>query len=133
MRRRRLRLGALAASVGNGERCDANAGFQRDPFGSSHAFERTVDGDADVRPTSTPSPAPTASTSGSVLVVGPGQAYATLTAAVAAAKNGDTIDVVSGTYTNDIPGYIEPNVTIVGVGGMVHEVYTIAPPISRRR
>jgi hypothetical protein len=71
---------------------------------------------------------PTATAAGAVLVVGPGQQYATLAAAAAAAVDGDTIDVVAGTYTNDFAGYIGANVTIQGVGGMVHELYTTAPP-----
>ena len=35
-----------------------------------------------------------------VLSVGPGKPYSTIATAVAAAQNGDTIEVQAGTYTN---------------------------------
>lgn len=62
------------------------------------------------------------------LTVGPGQQYSTLSAAVAAAQNGDTIQVQAGTYTNDFPGTIDVSVTIEGVGGLASFVATEAPP-----
>jgi hypothetical protein len=80
-------------------------------------------------PANTPTPQTTATPpAGRTLVVGSGRQYATIAAAVLASHSGDTIDVVSGTYTNDFPGYISANVTIQGVGGMVTELYTSAPP-----
>ncbi len=61
------------------------------------------------------------------LVVGPGRKYTTVAAAVAASHDGDTIDVVSGTYTNDF-STIQHRITIDGVGGMVKMVATVPPP-----
>lgn len=96
----------------------------------SGAPTATATANASATPTASASATATSSAtpSGTTLVVGPGRAYATLAAAVAAATSGDTIDVVAGTYTNDFAGYINADVTIQGVGGMVHEVYTTAPP-----
>jgi hypothetical protein len=62
-----------------------------------------------------------------VLNVGPGQQYTTLSSAIAAAKDGDVIDVQAGTYTNDF-AIITHNITIQGVGGMVNLVATTPPP-----
>src|SRR3954453_21153303 len=58
-----------------------------------------------------------------VLSVGSGKPYSTIAAAVAAAQNGDTIEVQAGTYVN---GYISisKNITLQGVGGMVSMVST---------
>jgi pectin methylesterase-like acyl-CoA thioesterase len=53
-----------------------------------------------------------------VLSVGPGKTYLTITAAVAAAQNGDTVEVQAGTYTNQYVS-ISKNITLQGVGGMV--------------
>ena len=58
-----------------------------------------------------------------VLTVGADKVFATIAAAVAAAGSGDTIAVDAGTYTNDFPGLIN-DLTIRGVGGMVHIVET---------
>src|SRR3954453_4081715 len=58
-----------------------------------------------------------------VLSVGSGKPYTTIAAAVAAAKNGDTINVDAGTYTNDYAS-ISKNITLQGVGGMVKLVST---------
>ena len=62
------------------------------------------------------------------LMVGPGEPYGSLSAAVAAAQNGDTIEVQAGTYTNDFPGTITVNLTIEGVGGLASFVATEPPP-----
>lgn len=61
------------------------------------------------------------------LTVGAGDQYSTLASAVAAAHNGDVIEVQAGTYTNDF-ATITKNITIEGVGGMVNLVATEAPP-----
>lgn len=61
------------------------------------------------------------------LTVGSGQQYATISAAAAAAKPGDTVNVQAGTYTNDFPGQIN-GLTIQGVGGIAKLVATVAPP-----
>jgi hypothetical protein len=52
------------------------------------------------------------------LTVGPTtQQYRTVSAAVAAAHDGDTINVQAGTYTNDFPT-VSHRITIAGVNGM---------------
>ena len=61
------------------------------------------------------------------LNVGAGQAYATLSAAVGASRDGDVIAVQAGTYVNDF-ATISKDITIVGVGGMANFVATVAPP-----
>ncbi|WP_218037633.1 hypothetical protein, partial [Reyranella soli] len=61
------------------------------------------------------------------LNVGAGQTYATLAAAVADSRDGDTIAVQAGTYVNDF-ATISKDITIVGVGGMANFVATVAPP-----
>src|SRR5262245_41234102 len=61
------------------------------------------------------------------LNVGAGQTYATLSAAVAASRDGDVIAVQAGTYVNDF-ATISNDVTIVGVGGMANFVATVPPP-----
>ena len=53
---------------------------------------------------------------GAVLTMGAGQTYATLGAAVAAAVAGDTIDVLAGTYVDQVATINIP-LTIEGVGG----------------
>src|SRR5579885_2063595 len=63
----------------------------------------------------------------SVLNVGSGQQYTTLASAIATARDGDTIEVQAGTYTNDF-AIITHDVTIEGVGGMVDLVATQSPP-----
>lgn len=59
-----------------------------------------------------------------VLIVGSGQEFSTLSAAVAASKDGDVIQVQAGTYTNDFPQDITDNITIEGVGGTASFVAT---------
>src|SRR5262245_41332823 len=58
-----------------------------------------------------------------ILTVGPGRQFATLAAAIAASQTGATIQVQSGTYTNDF-ATINTRLNLVGVGGMVHLVAT---------
>jgi hypothetical protein len=60
------------------------------------------------------------------LTVGPGKEYSTLSAAVAASRNGDVIQVQAGTYTNDF-SIVTTSITIEGVGGMVNLVATVPP------
>jgi hypothetical protein len=61
------------------------------------------------------------------LTVGAGQQFGSISAAVAAAQSGDVIRIQAGTYTNDFPPNVR-NLTIEGVGGMVHLVATEPPP-----
>jgi len=61
------------------------------------------------------------------LSVGSGEPYSTIAAAVAAAQNGDTIEVQAGTYVNDYVS-ISKNITLQGVGGMVSMVSTVLIP-----
>ena len=63
-----------------------------------------------------------------VLTVGSGMMFATIRDAVAAAKDGDTVAVKAGTYTNEFVGYVTKKITMVGVGGMVHMVATHGSP-----
>jgi hypothetical protein len=62
-----------------------------------------------------------------VLTVGAGMEFATLSAALHDAVNGDTIVVRAGTYVNDFCT-VNANVTILAMGGMVNEVATEPPP-----
>ena len=55
------------------------------------------------------------------LTVGPGKQFKTVSAAVAASHDGDTIYVQAGTYVND-GAIINKKISIVGVGGMAHFV-----------
>jgi hypothetical protein len=57
------------------------------------------------------------------LIVGLGRDFSTIAAAVAAAQNGDTIEVQAGTYTNDYAS-ISKNITLRAVGGTVNMVST---------
>src|SRR5262245_44852232 len=67
-----------------------------------------------------------------VLTVGSGQQYATLSAAVAASHDGDTIYVQAGTYANDVAS-VTNDISIVGVGGMAHFVCDGTIPIPNRK
>src|SRR4051812_48598835 len=58
-----------------------------------------------------------------ILTVGLGEQFAKISDAIAAAQNGDTINVDAGTYTNDYLS-INKNITLQGVGGMVSMVST---------
>jgi len=53
------------------------------------------------------------------ICVGPGQAYATLATAIEAARNGDTIDVIAGTY-HETAAIRASNVTVRGIAGRPH-------------
>jgi MYXO-CTERM domain-containing protein len=53
------------------------------------------------------------------LSVGPGRMYATPSAAAAAARDGDTVEIAAGTY-RDIAIWRAHNLTIRGVGGAAH-------------
>ena len=61
------------------------------------------------------------------LTVGAGRQYSTISSAVAAAANGDLIQIQAGTYTNDF-ATINKSVTLQGVGGMAKLVATTPPP-----
>ena len=63
-----------------------------------------------------------------VETVGVGKEFASIAQAVAAAKDGWTILVDAGTYTNDFTT-ISHDVTMIGVGGVVHMVAT-GPPAN---
>src|SRR3954467_8539286 len=55
------------------------------------------------------------------LSVGSGKTYSTIAAAITAVKDGDTINMDAGTYTNDW-SLINNNITLQGVGGQVNIV-----------
>ncbi len=57
------------------------------------------------------------------ITVGAGKQYATLAAAVAAARDGDVVGVDAGTYVNDF-ATVNAKITIMGVGGMANFVAT---------
>jgi hypothetical protein len=63
----------------------------------------------------------------STLTVGAGQQYTTIAAAVNGARDGDTINVQAGTYTNDFVS-IYKNLTLNAVGGTVAMNATVQPP-----
>lgn len=60
------------------------------------------------------------------LTVGTGLQFETIHAAVAASQDGDVVQVQAGTYVNDFAA-INTNITLEGVGGMVHLLATEAP------
>ncbi len=62
-----------------------------------------------------------------ILTVGAGMTFSTLSSAVAASHDGDTIEVKAGTYTNDF-ATVTDKITIEGVGGMANFVATVPPP-----
>ncbi len=62
-----------------------------------------------------------------LLNVGVGQRYTTIKAAVAAARDGDTVNVQAGTYTNDF-AQVRTKITLQAVGGQVTLVATVSPP-----
>ena len=64
---------------------------------------------------------------GTVLTVGQGLEFASLSAALNAAVNGDTILVKAGTYVDDFCT-VNTSVTILAMGGVVNEVANEPPP-----
>jgi hypothetical protein len=68
--------------------------------------------------------------SAATLSVGPGKTYATVAAAYAASHSGDSIEVQTGTYTNDFIS-ITTNVNIKAVGGRVSMVATVPVPTTK--
>jgi MYXO-CTERM domain-containing protein len=52
--------------------------------------------------------------------VGPGKAYAKPCAAIAAAQDGDVIEIDAGTYTGDVCAVAASHLTLRGVGGRAH-------------
>jgi len=62
-----------------------------------------------------------------ILHVGPGQTYATIQAAVDASSDGDTVEVQSGTYTNQTASIVK-SITLTAVGGRVSVPQTVAVP-----
>lgn len=62
-----------------------------------------------------------------LLTVGPGQDFDTISAAIAAARDGDVVEVQAGTYVNDFAD-INVDVTLRAVGGTAELVATVAPP-----
>ncbi len=63
----------------------------------------------------------------SILTVGAGGQFTTIAAAVAAARDGDTVQVQAGTYVNDFVT-VNAKITIAAVGGMAHLLATVPPP-----
>jgi hypothetical protein len=70
--------------------------------------------------------APQAESNSHVLTVGAGQEFATLSAACAAAENGDIIMVKAGTYLNDFAD-VTTDVTICSFGGRANFVASVPP------
>ena len=61
------------------------------------------------------------------LTVGTDKQFQTISSAIAASQDGDTILVDAGTYTNDF-AHITTDITLTAVGGMVHLNATMPPP-----
>ncbi len=78
-------------------------------------------------PAAAPEPTLLHADAGTVLTVGAGMEFATLSDALKAAVDGETIAVEAGTYVNDF-GVVNAAVRIVAVGGVVNEVATVPPP-----
>lgn len=56
--------------------------------------------------------------SAATITVGPGKTHAAPCAAIAAAANGDTIEIDAGTYSGDVCNVNKSNLTLRGVGGL---------------
>ncbi|MDD5298710.1 MAG: hypothetical protein PHU46_17555 [Rhodocyclaceae bacterium] len=54
-----------------------------------------------------------------IRTVGPHGQYKTIAAAAAAAKSGDVVEIAAGTYSGDVAVWLQSNLTIRGVNGMV--------------
>jgi hypothetical protein len=65
-----------------------------------------------------------------IRTVGTGMQYPTVSSAIAASVNGDVIQVVSGTYTNDT-ATITTNITLEAIGGRVSMVATV--PLANQK
>jgi hypothetical protein len=55
-----------------------------------------------------------------IIRVGPGKPFATPSAAAAAAKDGDVVEILAGTYPGDVAVWRQNNLTIRGVHGRPH-------------
>ncbi len=77
-------------------------------------------------PGATAPPTPPIGDQGHTLMVGAGKEFATLADAIAAARDGDVIQVQAGTYVNDF-AEVSHKITIEGVGGMANFVATVEP------
>jgi hypothetical protein len=64
-----------------------------------------------------------ASASAATLIVGPGQRYTSIAVAIAASHDGDTVEVLAGTYVNE-SAEITTKITLTAVGGMVRMMST---------
>ena len=64
------------------------------------------------------------------LTVGTNKQYATIAAATAAARDGDTVSVSAGTYVNDF-ATIRTRITLVSVGGPATMLATVPSPNAR--
>jgi len=62
-----------------------------------------------------------------ILTVGSSQQFARIADAIAASRDGDTVQIQAGTYLNDF-ATVNTRITIQGVGGMVHLLATVPPP-----
>ena len=74
-------------------------------------------------PTPVPVPVPTPTTTpvtGNVLTVGVGKQYAKPSQANVVARDGDTVLIDAGTYTDDFAAWYQNNLTLKGVGGKAH-------------
>ncbi len=63
----------------------------------------------------------------SILNVGSGMQFSTVASAVAASRDGDTVQVQAGTYLNDF-ATLNTRITLQGIGGMASLVATASPP-----
>ena len=82
--------------------------LRRDPSGKIVVINPTVEQGSGRRACST-----------QAICVGRGQAYTTLSDAAAAARDGDVIEVVAGTY-HDTARLARRNITVRGIGGRTH-------------
>ena len=83
-------------------------------------YRRSNDGGGADRGGSANAPALVEAVSGQTLRVGPGQEFRNPSEAARKAKNGDTIEILAGTYYNDYSHWRQDDITIRGVGGLAH-------------